>query len=107
MAKKNITFTVDEELHVQFQHALRAAAVQAGLPEGSLSPSVVLRQLLSQWIGDPRPPFDSGWWEGYRAAYAAVMRTLQEALHRLVAGGPINGLGVGMSSPYDERGDGT
>lgn len=101
---KTISVQVDDELWLQLQHALANAATQMGVAR--LAPSVLLRQLVTTWIGEgARPPFDSGWWEGYRAGYAGVMRAVQTALSALAKGGTATGLeGVGMASPYDEWG---
>lgn len=98
---KTISVALDDELYAHFQLALKNAAALMGV--NSVSASAVLRQLISSWCGDPRPPFESGWHEGYRAAYGAAMRCVEESLHDLANGGPVNGLGLGMSSPYDER----
>lgn len=99
---KTISVAVDDELYLQFQHAL--GSIAAGMGVERVSSSVVLRDLISNLLKDPRPPFERGWMEGYKAAYAAVMRTMQEALHRLENDPTaVNGLGVGMSSPMEDR----
>lgn len=100
---KTISVAVDDELHMQFQHALALIARQMGVDK--VSSSVVLRDLIAKLVESPRPPFDAGFMEGYRAGYASMQRALQEALHKMVTDPTqIEGFGIGMSSPGDERG---
>jgi hypothetical protein len=103
---KTISVQVDDELWIQLQHSLANLALEMRVER--LAASVLLRQLLTKWIGDgARMPFDAGWFEGYRAAYAAAMRVIQTGLSTLANGGIATGLeGIGMASPYDDRGGG-
>jgi hypothetical protein len=102
---KTISVQVDEETFIKVNHALQNAIDQTGM---TISKSLFLRRLLAKALEDPTPLIDQGYVEGYRAAFAAALRTISASL-RGIADDPsqIPGLqGLGMSSPYDDRGQG-
>jgi hypothetical protein len=103
MAGKTISVAVDDEMYLQFQHALLATAATLGVDR--ISPSVVLREIINRFIAAPQAPFDAGWMEGYRAGYAAVMRVTMNALHELqeTGGVDVEGLGIGVGMTGDGR----
>lgn len=103
---RTVSIALDDELYIRIEHAMRAEAVRLGV--GRVAKSVFLRELIARGIDDPRPPFSRGWLEGYRTAFAAAMRYITTALSELGAdpSKQLPGIhGIGMSSPYDERGD--
>jgi hypothetical protein len=100
---KTLSVQIDDELYIQWQHALRNAAVELGVH--AVSPSVVLRRLITEFCGSQRVPFDAGWLEGYKAGFGAVMRVFQDTLRRVAADPEaVPGLGIGMTSPHEDRG---
>jgi hypothetical protein len=103
---KTISVQVDDETFVRIDHALEVAGARDGV--GRVAKSVFLRRLIQRGLDDPRPLFDQGFIEGYRAGFAATMRTFQDSIGKMLADpSAILGLrDVGMSSPFDERGGG-
>jgi hypothetical protein len=97
---KTLSFAVDDELYLQWQHTLGVIAAQTGVQ--AVSSSLVLREMLRRMVVAPAPPFEAGWMEGYKAGYGAVMQTAQRALHEL-SQNPLgaNGLGVGLTPDGD------
>ena len=94
---KTLSFGVDDELALQFSHALSQIAAQMGVAK--VSTSVILRRLIQGLVADPRPPFEAGWMEGYQAGYGAVMSVMLRALNELKENPTgISGLGVGLTS---------
>lgn len=90
---KVLSVALDEETWLQFQHGLRQAAAELGVEK--VTTSVLIRQLINQWLGGPRAPFTDGWLEGYKAAYGEVMRVVQNSLAGLAEAPPEpNRLGI-------------
>lgn len=75
---KTIGVAVDEETWLQLQHALKQVAAELGVERVTIS--VVMRQLINNWLGNPKSPFELGWHEGYLTAYGEVMRNIQTML---------------------------
>lgn len=76
-----VSVSLTEEMWLQFQHQLQVTAAEMGVQK--VTASVVLRQLILQWMGNPQPLFPIGWREGYLAAYGEVMRAVQTTLAEL------------------------
>jgi hypothetical protein len=100
---RTISVAVDDELFIRLDHAIASEAARLGVPK--IAKSLYLRRLIARGLDDPRPMFDQGYLEGFRAGFAATMRHVAGSLQDLIKDpSKVDGLGLGMSAPYDERG---
>lgn len=105
---RTVSVQLDDETALRLEHALLAAGASVGVQR--LSKSLFLRRLIARGLDDPRPLFDQGFLEGYRAGFAATMRHFQTVFAEVMADpSKVAGLQeMGMARlPWEDGGDDT